>query len=70
MSVKVPDTLPVPPGSGLIVQRCGFFVAPLPGHLQEMGLIIPIPFLLLAHNVRTYTRRSHAFSDHSGEGLR
>jgi hypothetical protein len=29
-------------GSGRIVQRCGFFVAPIPGHLQEMGLIIPI----------------------------
>ncbi len=29
------------PGSGLMVQRCGFFVAPIREHLQEMGLIIP-----------------------------
>ena len=31
----------VRPGSGLMVQRCGFFVAPIREHLQEMGLIIP-----------------------------
>jgi hypothetical protein len=24
-----------------MVQRCGFFVAPIREHLQEMGLIIP-----------------------------
>jgi hypothetical protein len=57
MSVKVPDALPVPPGSGLIVQRCGFFVAPILGHLQEMGLIIPIPILMYSDNESMTYRR-------------
>jgi hypothetical protein len=38
---EILDGLPVGPGSGLMVQRCGFFVAPIREHLQEMGLIIP-----------------------------
>jgi hypothetical protein len=46
-------------GSGLTVQRCGFFVAPIPGHIQEMGLIIPILYETNAFGSSPAGSKSH-----------